>query len=54
MRGLLGPELGRDPRRPEGGWSLPLRAGQLEAGPPLATFLEQSLQGREKGPSQDS
>ena len=54
VRGLLGLELGRDSHHPEGGWSLPFRAGLLEAGPPLPTFLQQSLQGRQKGPSQDS
>ena len=42
------------PWRPESGWSPPLRAGRLAAGPPLTAFLEPSLQGREKGSRQDS
>ena len=52
--GFAGTRAGERPTPSRGGWSPPLRAGQLQAGPALATFLQQSLQGREKGPSQDS
>lgn len=54
VRGLLGPQVVTDPRRPEGDWSPPLRAGRLAAGPPLTAFQKRSLRGWEKGSSQDS
>ena len=53
VRGLLGPKAGTDPGAQQGAGPRP-SGRQACSGPPLTAFPEPSLQGREKGSSQDS